>query len=114
MITLFFACMSLIIPNVYAQNYNPGADTYDNLINVLLPLIIYSAYNSRMKEIVGRLEGLCLGLLLFVFPAVYNFFIYKSTSKYDYVCMISSLLVVPIYVFTYISHIFKKDLVNFI
>uniref|UniRef100_U9UJE4 Uncharacterized protein n=1 Tax=Rhizophagus irregularis (strain DAOM 181602 / DAOM 197198 / MUCL 43194) TaxID=747089 RepID=U9UJE4_RHIID len=34
----------LIIPNVYAQEYNPTSDAYDNLINVLLPLLIISAY----------------------------------------------------------------------
>jgi hypothetical protein len=66
-----------------------------------------------VKETVGRLEGLCLGLLLFIFPAIYNFFLYKSTFKYDYVCMISSLLVVPIYIFTFISNFFKKNIVKF-
>src|SRR3989442_2082791 len=100
--SLIFLFM-LIIHYVYAEGYNPCNDTYDNLINVLLSLIIYSAYKSRMKEIVGRIEGLSLGLLLLVFPVMYNFFLYKSTSKYDYLCVISSLFIIPIYILSFIS-----------
>src|SRR6266496_1701768 len=98
MFTLFFTLMGLlIIPNVYAQEnqeYNATSVIYDNLINVLLPLLIISAYkSSRFKNIIGGLEYILILLYLFSFPPIYNFFIYNIHSKYDYVCMISGFLV---------------------
>ncbi|CAB5216559.1 unnamed protein product [Rhizophagus irregularis] len=82
----------LIIPNVYAQEYNPTSDAYDNLINVLLPLLIISAYKSRYKYLIGIFEFCLLWIYLFIFPPIYNYFVYKSTYKYDFVCMISCII----------------------
>ena len=51
MIILFFTLLSLLLPIAYAQDeqkYNPTQDTFDNLVNVLLPLLIVAAYNGRM------------------------------------------------------------------
>src|SRR5436305_10702340 len=111
MIAIFFTCLNLIIPIVHAQEYNPASDVYDSLINVFVPLLIISAYNTspELKVIVGIFEFIIGAFLAFCFPPVYNFFIYNSTSKYDRVCMISGVI------FTFLAFIFvicEKIFVN--
>ncbi|CAB4393520.1 unnamed protein product [Rhizophagus irregularis] len=69
MIILFVTFISLIIPNVYAQEYNPTSDTYDNLIN--------------------------------------------STSKYDFVCMISCIILSTYFVGTFI-YVIKNNVIKII
>ncbi|RIA93951.1 hypothetical protein C1645_761149 [Glomus cerebriforme] len=82
----------------------------NHVINVLLPLLIISAYNSSgIKKIVGIIEICIMLLFLYTFPATYNFFMYKSTSRYDYVCMISSLPVLPVFLYFY----FQGGIVDF-
>ncbi|CAG8566499.1 10619_t:CDS:2, partial [Dentiscutata heterogama] len=51
-----------------------GLHVFSNLITVLVPLLVVSAYKSRMKWLIGLLEA--------------------STSKFDYAWMISSFSVI--------------------
>src|ERR1043166_7833511 len=98
---VFFTLLSLLLPFVYAQDeqkYNPTQDGFDNLVNVLIPLLIIAAYNSNMKNLVGNIEFFTFFLLLIIFPPIYNFFVYKSTSKFDYICMVSSITCGPSFI----------------
>lgn len=113
MIITFVTFISLIIPNVFAQEYNPTSDTYDNLINVLLPLLIISAYKSRYKHLIGLFEFCILWVYLFFFPPIYNYFVYKSTSKYDFVCMISCIILSTYFVCIF-AYIIKNNIIKII
>lgn len=97
MIALLFTLLSLILPNIYAQDeqkYNPTSDAFDNLVYTLLPLFVVSAYNGegRMKVIISIIEAIIgVSLLLFFLP-LYNFLVHKGTSKFDYVWMVSTVI----------------------
>jgi hypothetical protein len=113
MIMLFFTFVSFIITNVYAQEYNPTSDTYDNLVNVLLPLLIISAYKSRYKHLIGLFEFCILWIYLFFFPPIYNYFLYKSTSKYDFICMISCLILTTYFIGIF-AYVIKNNIIEII
>jgi hypothetical protein len=97
MIAPFFILLSLILPNVYAQDeqkYNPGPDILNYFIFTLLPLLVFFAYNSigDAKKYISLIETGILILLLLIFPPIYNYFIYESTSTFGYTFMVLSLV----------------------
>lgn len=122
MIALLFTLLSLILPNIYAQDeqkYNPTSDAFDNLVYTLLPLFVVSAYNGegRMKVIISIIEAIIgVSLLLFFLP-LYNFLVHKGTSKFDYVWMVSTVIfALSAFSFAFLhffgmstSNVFKKN-----